>query len=133
MPIFESTEQMYDVLGTVLSSITEDPVVSKKFNEKNINVRFVYHDPSGEIWVLHGEDEPSVVTGPTDVKADVEMWLSGDDAHLFWLKKLNLPVAITKRKVKSKGPTTKVLALLPMLKPAYAKYPAICKEKGIPV
>lgn len=132
MPVFESTEKMYDVLGTVLSSITEDPEISRKFNEKEINVRFVYNNPSGEIWILHG-DEPSVVTGPTDAKADVEMHLSGDDAHAFWLKKLNLPVAITKRKVKAKGPTTKVLSLLPLLKPAYKRYPSICEEKGIPV
>ena len=133
MPVFESTEKMYDVLGAVLSSITEDPEISKKFNDKNINVRFVYNNPSGEIWVMHGETKPSVMTGPTEVKADIEMWISGDDAHAFWLKKLNLPVAITKRRVKSKGTITKVLALLPLLKPAYAKYPSICKEKGIPV
>jgi len=131
MPVFESTEKMYDVLGTVLSSITEDEAISKKFNDKKINVRFVYNNPDGEIWILHGEEEPSVVTGPVDAKADIEMYISGDDAHAFWLKKLNLPVAITKRRVKAKGPTTKVLSLLPLLKPAYQSYPSICKEKGI--
>jgi hypothetical protein len=133
MPVFESTEKMYDVLGGALSAITDDPAISKKFNEKNINVRFVYNNPSGEIWVMHGDEKPYVLTGPSGIKADVEMWISGDDSHAFWLKKLNLPVAMAKRKVKSKGPTTKVLALLPLLKPAYEKYPSICKEKGIPV
>lgn len=132
MPVFESTEKMYDALGEVLSAITDDPEISKKFYEKNINIRFVYNNPDGEIWVMHGDEKPYVMTGPSDIKADVEMWISGDDAHAFWLKKLNLPVAMAKRKVKSKGPTTKVLALLPLLKPAYEKYPSICKEKGIP-
>lgn len=133
MPIFETTERMYDVLGGLLSALTDDPVIAKKFADKNINVRFIYHNPDGEIWLLNGGGKPAVHVGPTDAKPDIEMWLSGDDAHAFWLKKLNLPVAITKRRVKSKGPTTKVLALLPLLKPAYEKYPSICKEKGLPL
>jgi len=44
----------------------------------------------------------------------------------------DLPVALTKKKVSAKGPMAKVLALLPLLTPAYEAYPGLAKEKGLP-
>ncbi len=132
MPIFESTEKMYEILGGLFQLLADDPEVGPKANEENINIRFIINDPDGEIWLLHGDPKPVVVTGECDAKPDIEMWISGDDCHAFWLQKLSLPVALAKKKVKAKGPMAKVLGLLPLLKPAYENYPKICEREGLP-
>jgi len=132
MPVFTDTEHMYKILGQLFNKLLEDEVVSQKFNDEDINVKFVINDPDGEIWLLHGEGKPELVLGDSDAEPTVTMWLAGDDCHNFWLQKLKLPVALAKRKVKAKGPMTKILGLLPLLKPAYEAYPAICEEHGLP-
>jgi hypothetical protein len=133
MPVFRDTQHMYEILGQLFTKLLEDEVVSKKFNEENINVQFVINDPDGEIWLLHGDEKPSLALGETDAEPHVVMWLSGDDCHNFWLQKLKLPVALAKRKVKAKGPMNKILGMLPLLKPAYEAYPKICEENGLPM
>ena len=132
MWVFKDTEFMYEVLGKLFTTMLENESVSGKFNNEKINVQFVINDPDGEIWLLHGSDKPALALGDTDAEANVTMWLAGDDCHNFWLQKLKLPVALAKRKVKAKGSMTKILGMLPLLKPAYAAYPAICEEYGLP-
>jgi hypothetical protein len=53
------------------------------------------------------------------------MSMKADVAHEFWLGKVNVPIAILSGKIVSKGPTPQALALLPVVKPAYAIYPAV--------
>ncbi len=132
MPVFKDTDQMYEVLGKLFTKLLEDETVNKKLYEDNISVQFVINDPEGEIWLLHGAEKPELFLGKRDEEGDVVMWLAGDDCHNFWLQKLKLPVALAKRKIKAKGPMAKILGLLPLLKPAYEAYPAICDEYGLP-
>jgi hypothetical protein len=70
------------------------------------------------------------VEGDGGLEADVEFFMKTDVAHRFWLGKVNLLVALTKRDVVAKGPIFKVMKLLPLLKPLYGQYPRILQEKG---
>jgi len=63
----------------------------------------------------------------------VEMDLSGDACHQFWLKELKLPVALATGKIKARGPMPTILKLLPLLKPAYEMYPDIARKNNLPV
>ena len=131
MPIFESTEKMYEVLGKLFNKLMEDPVLAPKYKESDITIRFAINDPSGEIWLTK---EGEVVCGvPDGVNATITMTLSGDTCHKFWLKQVSLPVALAKGLIKAKGPMPKVLKLLPMLKPAYEAYPDIARSYGLEI
>ena len=132
MPIFESTEKMHEILGGLFEMLTEDKEIAQQFNAEDINLVFYINDPEGQIWLLKGDPEPSVATGSSDAEPDIEMWISGDDCHAFWLQNVTLPVLLAKRKVKAKGPMAKVLGLLPLLQPAYDAYPGICEKYGLP-
>ena len=129
MPVFESTEKMYDVLGSLFRLLMEHPEVGPKYIESNIIIKFEISDPEGYIWLT----PDGVTLGPSDLKPTIEMKLSGDTCHDFWLKNISMPVALAKGLIKAKGPMPKVLKLLPLLKPAYENYPNIAKEKGLPV
>ena len=130
MAIFESTDRMYEVLGKLFRTLMADPVMGEKFRESKIIIRFIINDPAGQIWL---DTDGNVICGTADLKPTIEMTLSGDSCHQFWLKELTLPLALAKGKIKAKGPMPKVLKLLPMLKPAYEAYPDIAREYGLPI
>jgi len=117
MPVFESTEKMYDVLGTLFKVLSDDPVVT-------------ITDPDGFIWLTK---DGEVICGPADLKPTIEMKLSGDTCHEFWLQSISMPIAMAKGRIKAKGPLPKVIKLLPLLKPAYKAYPEIAKKHGLQV
>ncbi len=160
MSVFKDTNHMYDVLGAlwqVLFNEEENPKfvkfltdaglgaddvkrfqdirseAAKKFNNANLTIKFTLSEPDGTIWVIHGSEKPRVVLGAYDGKPDVEMILSSDNAHKFWLKQLSIPVALATRKIKTKGSVTKVLGLIPLVNPIFELYPKYCATKGIQV
>ncbi len=130
MPVFESTEKMYEILGGLFRKLLSDPVMGPKYVESDIVIKFEISEPAGQIWLTK---EGEVICGSTDLKPTIEMTLSGDTCHKFWLKQISMPIALAKRLIKAKGPMPKVLKLLPMLKPAYEAYPAIAEENGLPI
>ncbi len=130
MPVFESTEKMYDVLGALFNALAADPVAGPKYRESNIIIRFTITQPDGFIWL---DKNAKVICGPADLKPTIEMTLGGDTCHEFWLQRISMPVALAKGRIKVKGPLPKVIKLLPLLKPAYAAYPDIARKHGIPV
>jgi len=130
VPVFESTDKMYEVLGTLFNVLADDPVVGPKYRDTNIVIKFTITEPDGFIWLTK---DAEVICGPADLKPTIEMILSGDTCHQFWLQSISMPVALAKGRIKAKGPLPKVLKLLPMLKPAYAAYPEIARKHGLPV
>ncbi len=130
MAVFESTEKMYEVLGSLFESLANDPTVRPKFLNSEVTIKFTIHDPEGYIWLTK---EGEVICGPADIKPTIEMKLSGDSCHKFWLKEIKLPVALAKGLIKAKGPMPKVLKLLPLLNPAYKAYPDIAKKHGLSI
>ena len=134
MPVFENKQKMQDVLGELFIALMADPVVGPKFKKANVVIKYNIADPDGTLWLFPDkEPEEAVVWGSVDAKADVEMSLSGDTCHMFWLKHISMPVALAKGLVKTKGPLPKVLKLLPLLKPAYDMYPEHAKSHGLSI
>lgn len=130
MPVFSNTEKMYQVLGELFNALLSDKTAREKFLESDIIIKFDIHDPSGQIWISN-EDGGKVICGSTQLKPTIEMSLSGDSCHKFWLQELAMPVALAKGLIKAKGPMPKVIKLLPLLKPAYEAYPEIAKKHGL--
>ena len=130
MAVFSSTEKMYEVLGKLFNTLMNDPSVGPKFAEANIIIKFIINDPAGCIWLVPDPDI-GVICGDADYKPTIEMTLSGDTCHQFWLKEISMPVALAKGLIKAKGPLPKVLKLLPLLKPAYEAYPEISRKSGL--
>ncbi|MFW5861241.1 MAG: hypothetical protein ACOCWZ_03240 [Spirochaetota bacterium] len=128
MAVFENTQKMYEVLGSLFETLLKDPDAGPKYVDSGIIIKFAINNPDGAIWLT---DEGTVVCGDCDKKATIEMTLSGDTCHRFWLQDVSLPIALSKGLIKAKGPMPKVLKLLPLLKPAYAAYPAIAKQHNI--
>ena len=131
MPVFDSTEQLYDVMGALFERIAATPEIADELLEGKMVVRFHWKEPDGQA-TIDLRRPPIVYTlGSSDLAPDVEMIQSADVAHRFWLGGLNVPQAIATRKVVSKGSVPKALKLLPAVKPAFDLYREVLREKGM--
>jgi hypothetical protein len=130
LAIFTSSDQLYDVFVGFMEDMAADPVLGPKFVKSKTIFRINYADPEASILIDCTHDPIHVTQGPSDVKPDVELTMSADNGHLFWIGKLKITTAITKRKVKVNGQVTKMMNLLPALDPAFARYRTYLAEKG---
>lgn len=124
MSVFTSPEDMYSVFTPFMQSLTTDPVVGPKFAAANTSFRVNHTEPAG-VFLLDATVNPPVLYVGEDAtghQAEVDLTMTADDGHKFWLGQLNLPVALAKRKIKVGGGVTKLMGLVPALQPAYALY-----------
>lgn len=134
MGVFESKEKMQTVLGELFEKLMDDPVMGPKFVKTNIIIKFNISEPDAALWLTPGDGtKGAVIWGNLDMQPTVQMTLSGDTCHHFWLKNISMPVALAKGLIKAKGPMPKVLKLLPLLKPAYEMYPEHAKSHGLSI
>lgn len=131
MAVFSSTEELQEVMTILWNEIKDSPEMANKLIQSKLIVQFRYREPEGLLTIDCSDGQTmKIYTGPTNVKPMIEMSMKADIAHDFWLGKVNVPMALMMGKIVSRGPTPKALALLPVIKPAYAIYPGVLEGKG---
>jgi len=130
MPTFESPEKFIEVVGGFFNLMADTPLIADKMLDAGIVVRFTYTDPDVVILIDCSGDRVQVKPQDTETQALVELSMNCDLAHKFWFGKVNLTMALTRRKIKAKGPIPKILKLLPAIKPAYTMYPEYLENNG---
>jgi hypothetical protein len=111
--------------------IREHEGMSKQLIDSRLIVQFNFREPEGQITIDCSDGQQMIITtGPTDVKPVIEMVMKSDVAHEFWMGRVSIPVAILTGKIVSKGPTPKAMALLPVIRPAFAIYPEVLEQHG---
>lgn len=123
MPAFANQKELVTIMIALWEAIKADPKMSDDLLKSKLCVQFRYRDPEGIITVdcSDGEDM-KISSGDSELKPDIEMSMRGDVAHDFWTGRLGAPAALLTGKIVSRGPTPKALALLPVIKPAFAIY-----------
>jgi hypothetical protein len=132
MPTFASSEELYAIVVPFLTDVTSGPL-RDRFAAIGTTLQVTYTDPHGIFWLDNSVDPPRVLTGDAvpDSPADVEMTMSADDGHQLWLGELNAAKALASRRIQVTGSLMKLLALLPVLKPAFAEYRAYLDRSGL--
>lgn len=128
MASFRDADELYKYIGGVFEQGIADPEIGPKFKESGVVLQINYTDPDAVLTV----DMPNgkVYRGETDVKPNVEMFMSADNGHKFWLGKLNLAVSMAKGQVRAKGPVPKILKLVPIAKKLFPVYTDMLKQDG---
>jgi hypothetical protein len=127
---FANAQQVYDTIGAFLEQITKDEDLRPKFVAADTSFHVKYSDPDCDMLVDCTIDPPVVTMAPGEVKSEIELAMAADDGHEFWLGNLNMALALAKNKVKVKGPISKIMKLLPAMRPAFPKYKAFIAERG---
>jgi len=130
MATFRDADEVYDVLGTFLDEITKAPDLQQKFMASKTSFMVNQTGPDCQILIDCTTNPPRVVTAPAGETAEIEMFMSADDGHKFWLGELNAPIAMAKRQIKVKGPLSKLMKLLPAVQPAFPRYRTFLEEHG---
>ena len=123
MSVFKNPEALEEVIGGFLQELATEPSISKKMLATKTTYKINYSDPEVAIIIDCTGDEVVVRIGDVNEKAAIEMSMKADLGHKFWHGKLNVPLAFATRKIKTKGSIPEVLKLLPIMKPAFVKYP----------
>jgi hypothetical protein len=57
--------------------------------------------------------------------------MSCTTADALWAGRLLMPIALATRKIKISGSVAKVIEFVPMLQPAFDRYPQIAADAGV--
>jgi hypothetical protein len=127
---FTNTDEFQGTLGVFLSGIMDDARVGKAFAATNALVKIIFSEPDTEMWIDCRREVPVVSTEPAEDEPTMVLTMSADNGHRFWLGRLSLPVALTSRRIKVKGPTVILMKLLPALKPTFRAYEQFLLDRG---
>jgi putative sterol carrier protein len=131
MAIFRNADEACTYIGRMFEMFVQEPEYAAKIKESGLVVRLNYADPDCVIVidfpnqkVLYNEAADSAAT------PNVDMYMNCDDAHRFWLGKLNFPIAMARKKVRMEGSTAKAMKLLPLTNPLFATYRKLLEDSG---
>jgi len=131
MAPYKSREEFEAILSRLWDKILQSLEIMESIGGVKIIVKFRYTDYPSTLYIDNtGETIHYYWNHHEDLRADVEMILSSETSHKFWMETLNVPMAIAGRKIIPKGSVQKALKLLPALKPAFAIYPSVLQEFG---
>jgi hypothetical protein len=133
MAYFERAQDVYETLGTLFAYLVSgEDDLSIAFLGADTTVRYSYTDPEATITVSLRAGAGRVEFGESDVEAEVEMSMSADTAHRFWLGEVNVTTALARGDIRAKGPVAKLLKLVPLAKPAFPRYRQQLIDQGRP-
>ncbi|WP_406444136.1 hypothetical protein OHB00_45650 [Streptomyces sp. NBC_00631] len=128
MSVFPSSEMAVKVFSGLFTVLLEDADFVAKARQDGLSVRLVHTKPDCEIFVspqgVRVGEEPA---GP----AAITLKMSCDTAHALWMGRLPVPVAVATGRLRIRGKVAEVLELVPMLRPAFDRYPEIAAAAGI--
>ena len=123
MPVFEKPDQLYGCIGGLLNKMGADPLVLAELQSLKLKVKFTFHDPESSIFLTVENGAHSIYYGETNQKPDIELAMSGDIAHYFWMGEVNVMQAITKQQIIASGSLGKIMKLVPLIKASIKLYP----------
>ncbi|GAB6097937.1 alpha-ketoacid dehydrogenase subunit alpha/beta [Desulfatiferula olefinivorans] len=131
MGIYKDKQELQTILSRLWAKIFNTPAIVDTLSELSLVVEFRFTDIKTRMFIAVGDGRREVLWDPpVPPAADVEMILSSDTGHAFWMENLNVPLALAGRKIVAKGSVQKALKLLPAIKPAFALYPEVLTELG---
>jgi putative sterol carrier protein len=128
MPAYASTADANAVFGELFTILSQDDGCIDRLRDNNLSVRLLHSKPDCSVFMsadqlLIGDDVPDTST--------ITIKMSCDTAHALWSGTLMMPTAIATGKVRIRGKVSKVLELVPVLQPAFDRYPQIAAAHGV--
>ena len=123
MPVFETADELYTCIGGLFERLKSQMQVQQAIASLKLTVRFTYTEPEASITLVAHSGEGVIHCGECDEQPDVDLAMTGDIAHHFWLGEINVMGAITKRQIVPTGSLSKIMALTPLIKAGIQMYP----------
>ncbi|MHA2379373.1 MAG: SCP2 sterol-binding domain-containing protein [Candidatus Thorarchaeota archaeon] len=135
MPGFESTDQLKDVFEEFWNRATKEVEVMEKLAKAEVIVRFDIEQPEAQITIDFKNPGPDGKVGQLmfgdAAEPEIKVWSKSETTNKFWHGKLNTAIALARGQVKIQGPVSKAIGLVSKIKPLYAIWPEVLKDKGL--
>ena len=128
MPVFETADELYTCIGGLFEQMKSQAQVQRELASLKLTVKFTHTKPEASITLVAHDGEGAIHYGECNEKPDVELAMTGDIAHHFWLGEINVMGAITKRQIVPIGSLSKIMALTPLIKAGIQIYPQHYQE-----
>jgi hypothetical protein len=116
---FKDSAEVAKYIGGIFEAAFDDPEIGPKLVDTGLVVAFDFTDPDAVVVV----DMPNkaVSDGQGGASApSATMAMTADIGNAYWQGKVNLPLAMAKRKVRVDGNVASLLKLAPLGKKLYA-------------
>jgi putative sterol carrier protein len=128
MPVYDTTEQAEDVFGGLFKILIDDENFRERLRETGLTVRLEQKKPDCKIFISPDE----VLLGDeADRDASITIKMSCDTAHALWMGTLMMPTAVATGRVRIRGKVAKVIEFVPILQPAFDRYPEVAAASGV--
>lgn len=131
MSVFSSQEQAEKVFDRLFSILAADEQFTGRLRASGLSLRLNHSKPDVELNI--SADGVRLGHDPDAGKPSITISFTCDTAHKLWLGQILVPVALATGKMRIRGGVSKVLEIVPLLQPAFDRYPVIAAEAGLPV
>ena len=122
---------VYRYIGGIFTEVLADPELGAEFKATEVIMGLHFTGPTSHLII--DAVEGKVYTGAecdSGPAPNIEMFMTADISHQFWLGKVNVTIALARGQIKAKGPVAKILKLVPLAKPVFPRYEAQLREQG---
>ena len=130
MSTFKDAEEVYAYLGRMFEIAVNDSQFINATKDGDLVVRLTMTDPASTLVIDFPGQKVTCGEAAEGAPSTVELKMTADNSHKFWLGKLNLTLAMAQGKAKMTGSRTKALKLLPLTKPLFATYEQLLQDAG---
>lgn len=130
MSTFKDADEVYAYLGKMFEIAVNDAQFVEATKDGDLVVRLTHTDPASTILIDFPGQKVTCGDAAEGAPSTVELKMTADNSHKFWLGKLNLTLAMAQGKAKMSGSRTKALKLLPLTKPLFATYEELLRDAG---
>jgi hypothetical protein len=131
VPYFRDADELYRYLGGLLAELNADPELGPRFRQANTIVQYRTTNPDAVITSKLIDGEPGQIDcGETTLEPQVTLTMEGDLAHRFWLGLVSPTVALARGEMHAAGPVAKILKLVPLARPGFARYVERLEAEG---
>jgi len=126
---FNNSEEVTKYIGGIFENAFGDPEIGPKLVDTGMVVAFDFTEPNALVVVDLANK--LVSAGGSDSPApSATMSMTADLGNAYWQGKVNLPMAMAKRKIKVDGNVASLLKLAPLGKKLYGDYIQRLKDDG---
>lgn len=128
MPGFNDEDELRRYVGGIFEQALADPELGGKLGATGLVLRVNMTGPDGRITI----DLPNgaVFQGEEGPEPDATMTMDSVMANEYWQGKVNLPMAMARKKITVDGSMGRLLSLAPLSKQLYPAYRAKLEADG---
>jgi SCP-2 sterol transfer family len=126
---FHDSAEVSKYIGGIFEAAFDDPEIGPKLVATGLVVAFEFTDPDAVV-VIDMPNKAVSAGGDGGPAPSATMAMTAETGNAYWQGKVNLPLAMAKKKVKVDGNVASLLKLAPLGKKLYPVYIQRLKDDG---